>query len=78
MMREVKRDGYTYLGIADLDSEKKQKIKEHFLNRYKSRLKTILKLNETVRRNQTVMVMVVLRYGAEIFKSTVNQINIFL
>ena len=40
-MRKVESDGYTYLGIAEIDGVKEQEMREQFIKEYMGRLKRI-------------------------------------
>ena len=78
LMKEVDENGYTYLGILDLD-----KIKEHEMNikvraEYNRRLRLILKSklngkNKTQAINTSVVAL--LRYGAGIIDWKVDELK---
>ena len=42
-MKEVDQEGYTYLGIVELDKMKENEMKEKAIKKYKRRLRFILK-----------------------------------
>ena len=42
-MKEVKKKGYTYLGIVELDKIKENEIKEKTIKEYERRLRLVLK-----------------------------------
>ena len=43
VMKEVEKEGYTYLGIVELDKIKENEMKEKTIKEYKRRLRLILK-----------------------------------
>ena len=43
VMKETEKEGYTYLGIVELDKIKENEIKEKIIKKYKRRLRLILK-----------------------------------
>ena len=43
VMKDDKKEGYTYLGIADLDKIKENEMKEKTIKEYKQRLRLLLK-----------------------------------
>ena len=43
VMKEVEKEGYTYLGIAELDKIKENEMKKQTIKEYKRRLRLILK-----------------------------------
>ena len=42
-MKEIENEGYTYLGIIELDKIKDNKMKDKIIKEYKRRLRLILK-----------------------------------
>ena len=42
VMKEVEKEGYTYLGIVELDKIKENEMKKKTLKEYKRRLRLIL------------------------------------
>ena len=43
VMRKAKKEGYTYLGIVELDKTKENEMKEKPIKEYKRRLRLVLK-----------------------------------
>ena len=43
VIKEVEKEGYTYLGIAELDQIKENEMKEKTIKEYKRRLRLVLK-----------------------------------
>ena len=71
VMKEVEKEGYTYLGIVELDKIKENEMKEKTIKEYKRRLRLILKSklngkNKVAAIN--VWVVAVFRYGAGIIQ----------
>ncbi len=69
VMKEVEKEGYTYLGIVELDKIKENEIKEKIIREYKRRLRLILKSKLHGRNKITAMntwAVAIFRYGAGI------------
>ena len=70
-MKEVEKQGYTYLGIVELDKINQNERKEKTINEYKRRLRLVLrsKLN---RKNKITAIngraVAAFRYGAGILQ----------
>ena len=71
VMKEVEKEGYTYLGIVELDKIKENKMKEKTIKEYKRRLRLILK-SKLNGKNKVAAINVwavaVFRYGAGIIQ----------
>ena len=69
LMKEVTEEGYTYLGILELDKIKEREIKKNIDREYKRRLRLILK-SKLNGRNKIIAIntwaVALLRYGAGI------------
>ena len=68
VMRQVGQDGYTYLGIIELDKIKETVIKEKITKEYKRRQRLILKSNLNGRNKVTainIWAVAIFRYGEE-------------
>ena len=71
VMNEVEKEGYTYLGIAELDKIKENEMKEKTIKEYKQRLRLVLKSKPNGKNKITAInawAVAVLRYGAEILR----------
>ena len=69
VMKEVGEEGYTYLGIVELDKIKEKEMKDKTLKEYKRRLRLILKSKLNGRNKVTAIntwAVPVFRYGAGI------------
>ena len=69
VMREVEQEGYTYLGIVELDKIKEDEMKDKITREYKRRLRLILRSKLNGRNKITAMntwAVAVIRYGAGI------------
>ena len=69
VMKEVEQEGYTYLGIVELDKIKEKEMKEKITREYKRRLRLILKSKLNGRNKITAMntwAVAIFRYGAGI------------
>ena len=71
VMKEVEKEGYTYLGIVELDKIKENEMKEITIKEYKRRLRLVLK-SKLNRKNKLTAInawaMAVFRYGAGILQ----------
>ena len=71
VMNEVEKEGYTYLGIAELDKIKENEMKEKTIKEYKRRFRLVLK-SKINRKNKLTAInawaMAVFRYGAGILQ----------
>ena len=43
VMKEIEKEGYTYLGIVELDKIKENEMKENTINEYKQTARLVLK-----------------------------------
>ena len=71
VMKEVEKEGYTYLGIVELDKIKENEMKEKTIKEYKRRLRLILKSKLNGRNKITAIntwAVAVFRYGAGILE----------
>ena len=69
VMKEVEQEGYTYLGIVELDKIKEKEMEEKITREYKRRLRLILKSKLNGRNKITAMntwAVAIFRYGAGI------------
>ena len=69
MIKEVGQEGYTYLGIVELDKVKENEMKEKTMKEYKRRLRLILKSKLNGRNKITAIntwAVAIFRYGAGI------------
>ena len=69
LMKEVKQEGYTYLGIVELDKIKENAMKEKIIREYKRRIRLILKSKLNGRNKFTAIntwAVAIFRYGAGI------------
>ena len=71
VMKEVEKEGYTYLGIVELDKIKENEMKDKTIKEYKQRLRLILK-SKLNGRNKIKAIntwaVAVFRYGAGIIQ----------
>ena len=71
VMNEVEKEGYTYLGIVELDKIKENEMKEKTIKVYKRRFRLVLK-SKINRKNKLTAInawaMAVFRYGAGILQ----------
>ena len=68
-MKEVEQEGYTYLGIVELDKIKENEMKEKTIKEYKRRLRLILKSKLNGKNKITAIntwAVAIFRYGAGI------------
>ena len=68
-IKEVGQEGYTYLGIVELDKVKENEMKEKTMKEYKRRLRLILKSKLNGRNKITAIntwAVAIFRYGAGI------------
>ena len=66
-MKEVEQEGYTYLGIVELDKIKESEMKEKTIKEYKRRLRLILKSKLNGKNKITAIntwAVAIFRYGA--------------
>ena len=71
VMKEVEKEGYTYLGIVELDKIKENEMKEKTIKEYKRRHRLILKSKLNGKNKVTainVWAVAVFRYGAGIIQ----------
>ena len=71
VMKEVEKEGYTYLGIVELDKIKENKMKEKIIKEYKRRLRLVLKSKLNGKDKTTAInawAVAVFRYGAGILQ----------
>jgi hypothetical protein len=69
LIKEVEQDGYTYLGIVELDKVKEKEMKEKTIREYKRRLRLILKSKLNGKNKITAIntwAVAIFRYGAGI------------
>ena len=70
-MKEVETEGYTYLGIVELDKIKENEMKERTIKEYKQRPRLVLKSKLNGKNKISAMnvwEVAVFRYGAEILQ----------
>ena len=78
IMKEVDENGYTYLGILELDEVKEHKMKNKVTAEYKRRLRLILKSKLNGKNKIQAIntgVVVLLRYGAGIINWKVDELK---
>ena len=66
VMEEVEKEGYTYLGIVELDKIKENEMKEKTIKEYKHRLRLVLTLKLNGKNKITAinaLEVAVFRYG---------------
>ena len=71
VMKEIEKEGYTYLGIVELDKIKENKMKEKIIKEYKRRLRLVLKSKLNGKDKTTAInawAVAVFRYGAGILQ----------
>ena len=69
IMKEVEKQGYTYLGIIELDKIKEKEMKEKTIKEYKLRLRLVLKSKLNGKNKITAIntwAVAIFRYGAGI------------
>ena len=69
IMKEVEKQGYTYLGIIELDKIKEKEMKEKTIKEYKRRLRLVLKSKLNGKNKITAIntwAVAIFRYGAGI------------
>ena len=54
-MKEVEKEGYTYLGKVELDKVKENEMKEKTIKEYQQRLRLVLKPKLNVKNKITAM-----------------------
>ena len=70
-MKEVEKEGYTYLSIVELDKIKENEVKERTIKEYKQRLRLVLKPKLNWKNKITAInawAVAVFRYGAGILQ----------
>ena len=70
-MKEVEKEGYTYLGIVELDKIKEDEMKKKTIKEYKRRLRLILKSKLNGKNKVTAIntwAVAVFRHGAGILQ----------
>ena len=55
VMKEVEKEGYTYLGIVELDKIKENEMKENTINEYKQTARLVLKSKLNVKNKITAI-----------------------
>lgn len=78
VMKEVEEDGYTYLGIVELDKIKEQEMKDKTITEYKRRLRLILKSKLNGKNKITAVntwAVAIFRYGAGIIDWRDNELK---
>ena len=71
VMKQVEKEGYTYLGIIELDKIKENEMKEKTLKEYKRRLRLVLKSKPHGKNKITAKnawAVAAFRYGARILQ----------
>ena len=71
VMKEVEKEGYTYLSIVELDKIKENEMKEKTIEEYKRRLRLVLKSKLNGKNKITAInawAVAAFRYGAEILQ----------
>ena len=71
VMKQVEKEGYTYLGIIELDKIKENEMKEKTLKEYKRRLRLVLKSKPHGKNKITAKnawAVATFRYGARILQ----------
>ena len=71
VMKEVEKEGYTYLGIVELDKIKENEMKEKGIKEYKRRLRLVLKSKQNGKNKITAInawAVAAFRYGAGILQ----------
>ena len=71
VMKEVEKEGYTYLGIAELDKFKENEMKKKSIDEHKRRLRLVLKPKLNGKNKITAInawAVAVFRYGAGILQ----------
>ena len=67
VVKEVEKEGYTYLGLVELDKIKENELKEKTIKEYKRRLLIVLK-SKLNGKNKITVTVAVFRYGAGILQ----------
>ena len=78
VMKEVDKEGYTYLGIVELDKIKENEMKEKTTKEYKRRLRLVLKSKLNGRnkiRAINAWAVAIFRYGAGILHWSKSELN---
>ena len=76
-MKQVGQEGYTYLGIVELDKIKETEMKDKITNKYKRRQRLILKSKLNGRNKVTAIntwAVAIFRYGAGIIQWKANEL----
>ena len=68
VMKEVEREGYTYLGIVELDKIKENEMREKTIKEYKRSLRLVLKSKLNGKNKITAWAVHAFRYGARILQ----------
>ena len=71
VMKEIEKEGYTYLGIAELDKIRENEMKEKTIKEYKRRLRLVLKSKLNGKNKITAVnawVVAAFRYGTRILQ----------
>ena len=77
-MRQVGQEGYTYLGIIELDKIKETEMKEKITKKYKQRQRLILKSKLNERNKLTAIntwAVAIFRYGAGIIQWKASELK---
>ena len=78
VMKQVGQEGYTYLGIIELDKIKETEMKEKITKEYKRRQRLILKSKLNGRNKVTAIntwAVAIFRYGAEIIQWKTSELK---
>ena len=78
VMKQVGQEGYTYLGIIELDRTKETEMKEKITKEYKRRQRLILKSKLNGRNKVTVIntwAVAIFRYGAGIIQWKASELK---
>ena len=78
VMKQVGQEGYTYLGIIELDKIKETQMKEKITKEYKQRQRLILKFKLNGRNRVTAIntwAVAIFRYGAGIIQRKASQLK---
>ena len=77
-MKQARQEGYTYLGITELDKIKETEMKEKITKEYKRRQRLILKSKLNGRNKVTVIntwAVAIFRYGAGIIQWKASELK---
>ena len=78
VLKEVEQEGYTYLGIIELDKIKESEMKDGLIKEYKRRFRLILRSKLNGRNKVTATntwAVAIFRYGAGILSWRVHELN---